>query len=149
MKKAIRIFLIIALLALIAIQFIRPDRSIPEYDTSQDFISMTNPNEQIKGILKAACYDCHSYETKYPWYDRIAPVSYWLNGHVRHGRGKLNFSEWGTYSAKKADHKLEESVEEVKGKNMPLSSYTWTHKEAKLSDEQRAELARFFQALRS
>jgi hypothetical protein len=129
-------------------QFIRPDHSIPEYDQGQDFMTLMSPPEDVKTILKNACYDCHSYHTQYPWYDQIAPVSYWLSGHVNHGREELNFSVWGTYSDKKSDHKLEECVEKVDNKSMPLKSYTWAHKKARLSSEQRASINSYFNSLR-
>ena len=146
--KIIKTILILALAALVIIQFIRPDRSIPEYDIKGDFLQVTAPPAEIKNMIKAACYDCHSYETTYPWYDRIAPVSYWLNGHVKHGRGELNFSLWETYSVNKKDHKLEECAEEVKEKHMPLSSYTWSHSDARLTDQQRDQLASWFDGQR-
>ena len=64
------------LFLLIAIQFIPVDKSNPEYEVAMDFISQNNPPEDVKMMLKSACYDCHSYETKYPWYANIAPVSF-------------------------------------------------------------------------
>ncbi|MDX1314936.1 MAG: heme-binding domain-containing protein, partial [Eudoraea sp.] len=82
-------------------------------------------------------YDCHSNHTVYPWYNNIAPVSYWMADHVDHGKGDLNFSDWATYSGKKKDHKLEEVVEVMEDEVMPLKEYTWTHEEARLSKEQR------------
>lgn len=148
MKKTIKRILLFLLLVLVVLQFIRPDHSIPEYDEAQDFMMMLSPSENIKEVLKSACYDCHSYHTKYPWYDQIAPVSYWLDGHVDHGREKLNFSLWGTYSPKRVDHKLEECIEYVENKSMPLKSYTWTHQDARLSDAQRTQLIGYFQSLR-
>ena len=148
MKKLIRYTLIILLLALVVIQFIRPDRMVPDYDESQDFIASVNPPAEVAQLLKSACYDCHSWKTKYPWYDRIAPVSYWLSSHVNEGREELNFSLWGSYSPKRADHKLEESMELVEEGEMPLKSYTWTHAEARLNDAQRMQLIQFFQSLR-
>lgn len=148
MKKTIKNILLALLAVLVIIQFIRPDHSIPEYDANQDFMVLTSPPEEIKSVLKSACYDCHSYHTKYPWYDKIAPVSYWLDGHVDNGRKHLNFSLWGTYNEKRSDHKLEECVEMVEERSMPLKSYTWTHADARLSSDQRATLAAYFQSLR-
>ena len=96
----------------------------------------TNPPEDVKVILKNACFDCHSDYTRYPWYNAITPLNYWLADHVDHGKGELNFSNWEEYSLKRKDHKLEEVMDLVKKKEMPLESYTWTHKDAILSDEQ-------------
>ena len=75
----------------------------------------------------------------------IAPFSWWIKDHIDHGREEMNFSEWGTYSDKRAHHKLEETVELVKEKEMPLDSYTWAHSEANLSDEQREIWRQFYE----
>lgn len=140
MKK----ILLILLIAFVGIQFIRIDKSTPEVNAADDFIAMTKPSEEVEQILRAACYDCHSYETKYPFYAEIAPISWWLGDHIEDGRKHLNFSIWGTYEAKRADHKLEECIEEVEKGKMPLSSYTITHGDAKLSDDQKELLYDFF-----
>ena len=143
-KKVLLGILIIFLL----IQVFRIDMDNPKVEPEKDFITITQPTEDVKLLLKNACYDCHSHYTKYPWYAQIAPVSWWLKHHVDEGREELNFSEWSDYPADKADHKLEECVEEVKGGKMPLNSYTWTHGEAKLTAGQKKTLAEFFEGLR-
>lgn len=127
MKKILKYVLIIALLALVVIQFIRPDKNIGGYEAVATFEAETKPAEDVRLILKENCYDCHSNHTNYPWYAEVAPVSYWLDDHLRHGKGEFNVSEWGSYSVKKKDHKLEELIEEVKEGHMPLDSYTWIH----------------------
>ncbi len=96
--------------------------------------------ENISGIMEKACYDCHSNNTDYPWYANIQPVGFWLNDHIKEGKGELNFSEFLTYSPKKAHHKMEEVIEQVKEEEMPLNSYTWVHTDAKLTPEERVEL---------
>ena len=131
------------------IQFFRIDRSIPNVDSNNDFFEIVEVPKEIHKTLKSACVDCHSYDTKYPWYAEIAPVSWWLASHINNGRKHFNFSEWGTYSDKKADHKLEECVEMVEKKEMPLLSYMITHGEARISADERAKLVDFFAALRS
>ena len=120
-----------------AMQFIPVNRDTPSVPQEQDFLHIENPPEQIARILKDACYDCHSYETKYPWYARIAPLSWWIQGHINGGRQHLNYSEWTKYPVDEQQHKLKESAEEVEEKHMPLKSYTWLHSEAKLSDTDR------------
>jgi len=139
----------LALLVIFLImQFFRIDKSAPQVDPKLDFLEMTNPSDEVKALIKDACYDCHSYETVYPWYSNIAPVSWWTKHHVDEGREELNFSVWAEYSLKKADHKLEECAEEVEEGEMPLSSYTVTHSEAKLSKEQKESLEEFFNSKR-
>ena len=136
-----------ALLGIFVImQFFRIDKTNPPVVAELDFINIMKPSDEISAMLKAACYDCHSHEVKYPWYTNIAPVSWWVKGHIDHGIGELNFSEWGNYPAKKANHKLEESYEKVENKQMPLTSYLIMHSEAKLSEEQRAQLVDFFKS---
>ena len=148
MKKSIKKILSVLLVLLIVIQFIRIDTDNPKVDQGKDFIVLTSPSEEVKTMLNNACYDCHSNTTVYPWYSQIAPVSWWLKRHIDEVRAELNFSEWGDYSAKKADHKLEECGEKVEKGAMPLNSYTWTHRDAKLSADQRKVLTEFFEKLR-
>lgn len=138
--------LIIAII-LLAIQSLRIDKTNTPIDTTKDFISLNIPSSQVANTLKIACYDCHSNQATYPWYTNIAPVSWWIKHHINEGREHLNFSEWGTYSVKRKNHKLEECVEMVEENEMPMASYTWMHKDAKLSDAQKLELVTFFKSL--
>jgi len=97
---------------------------------------MTVPPE-VAGILTRACQDCHSNQTVWPWYSRIAPVS-WLTIHdVNEGRGELNFSEWSRYTARRQDRKLKEICEQVERGEMPMPIYTVTHPQAKLTASDR------------
>jgi len=135
----------IALVALLVIiQFFRIDKTNPEVIAENDFINMVQPEENIKTILKTSCYDCHSNETKYPWYSNIAPISWWVKDHINDGRKHLNFSEWGTYKEKRQRHKLEECFEEVQEGEMPMESYLIAHSEAELSPTQKEELVNWF-----
>ncbi|MFO0355414.1 MAG: heme-binding domain-containing protein [Sphingobacteriaceae bacterium] len=133
---------------LVLIQLIRIDKSNKELTPENDFINITKPDAELASILKASCYDCHSNEITYPWYTNIAPVSWWIKHHINEGSEHLNFSEWGTYSAKKADHKLEECVEMVSEGEMPMWSYTLMHSNAKLDQTQKEKLIAFFNSLR-
>jgi hypothetical protein len=142
--KIIKRILIVLLIVLIGMQFISIDKTNPETNPNEDFVTIVNPPADIIEIMKVSCNDCHSHQTRYPWYSNIAPVSFWLKDHIKHGRGHLNFSIWGTYEPRKAHHKLEECFEEVKEGHMPLPSYLWTHKDARLSEAQRERLAGWF-----
>lgn len=135
MKLSTKILL--GLLAvLLAAQLFQIDKNSPTYDLDNDMLAQVTAPAEVKDILKQACYDCHSYETKYPWYTNIAPFSWWIDEHIQDGRRHLNFSEWGNYDLKKKKHKLEELIHEVEEGEMPLNSYTWAHSEANLSEEQ-------------
>lgn len=133
---------------LLILQFFQIDKTNPEYDTSKDFMNMYPPSEEVAQILKVACYDCHSYETKYPWYTYTQPLGWWIGDHIDHGRDELNFSEFGNYNPRRADHKLEEGIEYTETEEMPLPSYTWGHSEARLTWEQRELLIDWFAELR-
>ena len=135
MKIVKKIFWLLLLIFIVA-QFFGPEKNDGDLASISDFIKETNPPENVHLILKTSCFDCHSNKTKYPWYNKITPVNYWLADHVKHGKKHLNFSEWGKYSLKKKEHKMDELHEEVEKKNMPLDSYTWTHSEANLTKQQ-------------
>jgi hypothetical protein len=106
-----------------------------------DLLSTNAPPPQIAAMLRAACYDCHSYETRWPWYGHLAPVSWWLDGHVRDAREGLNFSEWPHNDPQRAAKKWNHISDRVRDGDMPLSSYARIHKAARLTDEQRKQLA--------
>jgi len=111
-------------------------------------VSRTNPPVTIdlpapapvKEILQRSCYDCHSNETRWPWYSRIAPVSWWMVEHVNEGRGDLNFSQWPVFDLESRQLFLRDIIEQLEEKNMPLRSYVWGHPGARLSDQDRALL---------
>jgi len=98
-------------------------------------------------ILKRSCYDCHSNYTTYPWYDRIAPASWFVKNHVKKGREVVNFSVWNNYEIKKQKFfikKLEKSIII----RMPMPSYLWLHKEATLSKEDKKLLKKWGESLK-
>ena len=132
LKKVLLVLLVVLVIA----QFFGPERNEGSLQSVEPFLAETKPNDQVATILKETCFDCHSDFTRYPWYDKITPVNYWLNDHVEEGKEHLNFSDWSNYSTKKKDHKMEEVAEEVEEGEMPLKSYTYTHADANLSDEQ-------------
>ncbi|NNC49367.1 MAG: heme-binding domain-containing protein [Flaviramulus sp.] len=131
-KKIILLLLLIFVIA----QFFRPEKNAGDLASIDAFMAETNPPEEVKIILKETCFDCHSDVTRYPWYNNITPVNYWLSDHIKHAKKHFNVSNWEGNSVKRKDHKFEELIEMVEAKEMPLNSYTWTHSEAKLSDTQ-------------
>ncbi len=139
----IRKILVGLLVALVVIQLIRPARNNGAAQTSTDITHVTTVPDSTMQLLQAACYDCHSNHTKYPWYSNINPVGMWLNDHINAGKGELNFSEFATYTAKRKAHKLDAIAKTVKEHDMPLSSYLWIHTEARLTDAQRENIIRW------
>lgn len=137
MKK---IILGIAVL-LVVIQFFRPEKNISSTPSANNIAKKYNTSNEVKVILDKACNDCHSNNTKYPWYSNFQPVAWWLDHHVDEGKGEINFDEFLTYPPKKARHKMEEVNEMVKEGEMPLNSYTWVHKDAVLTQAEKLILA--------
>lgn len=149
-KKFTKRNILISFIALLLlIQLFRIDKSTSPVDPQKDFVSINPPNDEVRALLKTACYDCHSNQPSYPWYTNIAPVSWWIKHHIDEGQHELNFSEWGSYSEKRKHHKLEECIEMIEEGEMPMASYTWMHKEAKLTDAQKLKLVEFFRALKN
>ncbi len=117
-------------------QFFRPKKNEGSTTTFNSFLKDTKPPKDVQNIFIETCFDCHSDVTRYPWYSNITPVNYWLEDHIADGKKHFNISQWDDYSTKKKDHKFKELIEMVENKEMPLESYTYIHREARLSDEQ-------------
>jgi len=135
--KILKIAIWVVLALFVFHQFI--PNTYPEVIKSNkhDLILTSNVPDEIEQILRTSCYDCHSYETKYPWYAYIAPVSWMVVRHVKQGRNDLNFSEWDNLKARDKIKLLDEIAEEVDEGNMPMPIYTITHGEASLDDDQK------------
>ena len=134
MRRLKKIFLGL-LIGLVLIQFIQPVRNKSNGMLSTDVTKTINVPENVNGILKTACYDCHSNNTNYPWYSRIQPFGWLLAKHIKDGKAKLNFNEFGSYSLRRQISKLNGIGNSIKDGTMPLSSYTLLHKNARLSKE--------------
>ena len=130
LKKILGTTIAIALL----IQLVPVEQSNPP-----EMAPLTAP-EQVQEILVRSCYDCHSNKTRWPWYSRVAPVSWWVTDHVNEGREHLNFSNWGLSNAEDQAEYAEEIIEEVEEGKMPMPSYVTGHPEAELSETDVATL---------
>jgi hypothetical protein len=129
----------LVMVALILIQFVPVDRSNPPVTGE-----VVAPN-LVMEVLRNSCYDCHSNETRWPWYSRVAPVSWRIAQHVERGRGDLNFSEWQGMSPEDQEQAREEIWEKVERGVMPLSDYLRMHPEAVLTESQKDALRRWAQ----
>ncbi|HSY16981.1 MAG TPA: heme-binding domain-containing protein [Candidatus Acidoferrales bacterium] len=137
MKKKLKWTVLVLIVAFLLLQFTNPPRINPP--VKADLIAAVNPPPAVAASLRAACYDCHSYETKWPLYARIAPSSWLVVSDVNEGRQHLNLSEWPDDAARAA-RKLDRINEEVDGRDMPPKKYTLLHPDARLSEEQRKQL---------
>jgi len=135
--KILKIIAIIALVALIGIQFVPTSRNQSDIVPVTDFISTNNPPKEVASILRTSCYDCHSNNTKYPWYNKIQPVAWYLEDHVSHGKEEFNFSEFGDYSDRRKKSKLKSFISQLEKDKMPLESYTLINRDAKISDSEK------------
>ena len=140
-QKFNKLNLLIAFLAVFAlIQFKVIDKSPIEINPESDFLMIEQAPKEVVELLKTSCYDCHSNQTHYPWYSNIAPVSWWLKGHIDHGREKLNFSEWDSYTPDQGDNLKIKSADMIEKKWMPILTYKIIHKDSRLNEEQREVL---------
>ena len=113
-----------------------------------DFNKIYKVSNNVQSIIKNSCYDCHSNNTNYPWYNKIQPVSWFLEKHIAEGKKELNFSEFGNYSKRKQKSKLKSIVSQIRDNKMPLNSYTLIHQNTKLDEVQKNELIHWFTKLR-
>lgn len=132
MKKAA----LYTIIVLVLIQFIGIDKSAPELEGRLDFMEIESPPKEIANFIKTSCYNCHSFETKYPSYSNIAPISWSIASHVNNGRDHLNFSIWGNYEDEVQKDILYKCYKQIGARQMPLASYLLLHEEAKLNNKQ-------------
>jgi hypothetical protein len=135
MKRRGRIVFILLLAAVVMIQFIRPERNQGSRSTEADIATYLQVPEEVSKTLQNSCYDCHSDLTEYPWYSKVAPVSWLLGRHIREGKKEVNFSEFGHLEKKDMIRVLSDMCRMVKAGSMPIPSYRLMHKKAALSEE--------------
>lgn len=125
--------LLASLFTLSAVQLIRPAKNLQSESPSLDVFARHPAPGNVRRVVQAACYDCHSNATRYPWYAEIQPAGWLLASHVSKGKRNLNFSAFGRLSARDARKSLEAVADEVADGRMPLRSYTWAHPEARIT----------------
>lgn len=130
-------------------QLYQPARNIGfEQDITGNFVKMYNVPKKVEIILRTSCYDCHSNNTNYPWYSYIQPVRMVMESHINEGKENLNFNEWGNYSSRKQNNKLDRIAKQIKSNEMPLASYTLIHKNAILTTTQKKEVINWISKLK-
>jgi hypothetical protein len=133
--RRIYIILLILLAALLLTQFFRPEKNVGTLDSKTDFLQASGIPDTLAAVFLNSCYDCHSDDTRYPWYSNIAPVSWFLNKHIEEGRSQLNFSSWGSLDKAEKISLLDGICEECKAGSMPLRSYLIMHGSARLEPD--------------
>jgi Haem-binding domain len=144
MFKKIILFL---LACLIIIQFIHPKKNKADGPQPNYIGAKYAVPADVKTILVKACNDCHSNNTRYPWYAMLQPVHWWMTKHVNEGKREINFDEIAGKPVWLINKKMEEVIEQVKEGEMPLSSYTITHRDAKLAQDEKAKLTNWAQSV--
>ena len=143
-----RRFLVVLLIVLIVIQFIRPAKNISNNLFASDITRVYTVPQNVSTSLKNSCADCHSNNTVYPWYAQVQPVGWWLNNHIKEGKRELNLSEFGTYTIARQYKKLDDMAEQVNKGEMPLTSYTLIHTDARLTDTEKHALINWCENIR-
>jgi hypothetical protein len=133
---------------LVAVQFFHPKKNVSSGVQTNNIAAVFTTPEEVKTILVKSCNDCHSNNTIYPWYNNIQPVAWWLNHHIDEAKHELNFDEFASYSPRKQYHKLEETEKMLNENEMPLSSYTFIHRDAILSAQQKQVLIDWTKGIR-
>jgi hypothetical protein len=134
-RKLLRWIVLVLAGLFVVMQLIRPARTNPPVDESRTISAHTQLTPEAAAILNRSCNDCHSNQTRWPWYTNVAPVSWFVINHVNDGRRLMIFSDWAQYDRSEQEGFLKKICREVKSGDMPIHSYLWLHGDAKLSSE--------------
>jgi hypothetical protein len=134
-RKLLRWIVLVLAGLFVVMQLIRPARTNPPVDESRTIQAHTQLTPEAAAILSRSCNDCHSNQTRWPWYTNVAPISWFVINHVNDGRRQMNFSDWAQYDRSEQENYLKKICREVKSGDMPIHSYLWLHGDAKLSNE--------------
>ena len=136
MRRPLKIAGLILAWALIVAQFFQPEKNLNAGPQEHDIMGFLVVPDQVASLLKNSCYDCHSNNTPYPWYNKISPVSWYLDKHVKDGKKALNFNEFGLLNQRKMIGTLSTVCEVIESGSMPLVSYTFIHRSANLDEDE-------------
>lgn len=134
-KSVLKIAGLVFLAGFVGLQFFRPAKNTGVAGPD-DLFAVHPAAPEVERLVRASCYDCHSNHTRYPWYAEVQPAAWWLAKHIEEGKRELNFSEFGAYSRHRRAQKLLAVADEILGRTMPLESYTWMHRDARLDARQ-------------
>jgi len=148
-KKFAKVLILILFIGFIALQFIPSTFNQSDVVLETDFEKVFEVPNDIKTILKTSCYDCHSNNTRYPWYNRVQPAAWFMEGHIKEAKEELNFSEFGAMSKRRQKSKLKSIISQIKNDEMPLPSYTYIHWDAILSEQEKEKFEDWINEVRS
>ena len=130
----------------LAIQFIPVERNVSTVPPGQSFEKTEKVPANVAAILKVSCYDCHSNNTRYPWYSELQPGAWFMAQHIKKGRDELNFDEFNDYSKRRKKAKIKSIISQIEKEEMPLRSYLLLHPDAGLTPNKKKVLLQFFQS---
>ena len=142
-KKA----LVVLCLIFFAIQLIQPAHNKGGQVSSSDFAVLYDVPKPVEYILQNACYDCHSNNTQYPWYSNIQPLAWMMERHIKNGKEKLNFNDFGKNTTRKQISKLKGASNQIKDNAMPIISYSMMHEKANLTHEEKQVVIKWMEQL--
>lgn len=137
---------VIVVAVVLAIQFIPVERNVSTVPAGQSFERTEKVPANVAAILKVSCYDCHSNNTRYPWYSVLQPGAWFMARHIKKGKEELNFDEFNNYSKRRKKAKIKSIISQIEKDEMPLKSYLLLHHDADLTPEQQKVLMQFFQS---
>lgn len=140
MRKSWIIALSIIVVLIIAIQFFQPEKNMSKENLKGEIVFQMEIPKNVKKKIVNACYDCHSNTTHYPFYGKIAPVSWMLGRHIREGKARLNFSEWAGYDRRQQLKLLTEICEVITEGEMPMKGYVFMHSRARFNERDIADV---------
>ena len=147
--KLVKKILWLLVFAFIGIQFFRPENNISSTPSANHISKTFNVPADVQKIFDSSCNDCHSNNTRYPWYFNIQPVAWWMEDHVKDGKDELNLDEFSAYRLRRQFHKFEKIVDEIKDNEMPIASYKLVHRDAHLSPEQKETLIKWSEEMQN
>ena len=147
--KIVKIIAIVLLVVFVGIQFIPSSRNQSDTVPETDFMLVNDVPENIQNKLQVSCYDCHSNNTQYPWYNKVQPVAWFLEDHIKEGKAELNFNEWDSLSTRRKTSKLRSIIKQIENGEMPLDSYTFIHRDAKFSEAEAEEIINWVTQLKN
>jgi hypothetical protein len=146
--KIAKIIAVVLLVAFVGIQFVPTARNQSNVVPKTDFMLVNSVPDHIKSKLQTSCYDCHSNNTQYPWYNKVQPIAWFLEDHIKKGKAELNFNEWDSLSNRRKKSKLRSIIKQIENDEMPLDSYTLIHREASFSEAEKQELIQWVERLK-
>lgn len=147
--RILKIIALVLLVVLVGIQFVPTELNQSDIIPKNDFLLVNNPPKNISTLLKKSCYDCHSNNTDYPWYNKTQPIAWFLESHVAKGKEELNFNDWGLLTSRRKASKLNSIIKQIESNEMPLYSYTLLHANAILNEVEKQELIQYITELKN